>query len=475
MPAVAIFFQEMTIPRNMNKALQTTARTFPPWELILFTRFPEPGRVKTRLIPALGPTEAARIHRLLTEKTIREIRLLQESIPLSVEVYYTGGDTDSLAEWLGPEWEYRSQVEGDLGGRMARALDDAFRRGMERVVLIGSDCPEMKTFHLRAALKVLDERDLVLGPAEDGGYYLIGLKRPCPDLFHPGLPWGTERVLEETIKAAAHHSLAIGFLERLRDLDRPEDLKYLATPEGITAPDPKALELSVIIPALNEGANLAGTIRSVREQGGAEIILVDGGSSDETRAAAREEGARVFLSPPGRSRQLNLGAAMANGERLLFLHADTSLPVGFDRHIRDTLSRPGVAAGAFRLQFEPGLKGLSFVAWAANRRAERWQLPYGDQGLFLSAATFREVRGYPETPFLEDVEIIRRLRRFGRIEIARAPVVTSARRWKAKGVWRTTLFNQIIMLAYLAGVPHRKLAGWYYGKAAFKSYAGPEG
>lgn len=428
--------------------------------VIVFTRYPEPGCVKTRLIPTLGPEGACGLHRRLTEKTLEQVRILQGRPGLMAEVHFAGGNETAMTEWLGTDWQFVPQAEGDLGRRMYQALIGAFHRGGKPVFLIGTDCPELTANLLQEALDLLEDKDLVLGPAQDGGYYLIGMQDPQPGLFPPDMPWGTDRVLEETLQAADRQGLRVSLLETLRDIDRPEDLSAFAPDPG----PPRHLadpEISIIIPTLNEGPAIGRTLGAIGPSSTLEIILADGGSTDDTCTQAPFFDARVVQAPQGRGRQMNRGAAQARGKLLLFLHADTLLPPGFADYIRSALARPGVAAGAFRLKIEPGLKGLSLIERLANWRSRFLQLPYGDQGLFLSANLFRETGGFPEIPVMEDVEFIRKLRRNGKIVLAPAAVITSARRWQKVGVWRNTLFNQIVLAAYFLGVNPETLARWY--------------
>ena len=429
--------------------------------VIVFTRYPEPGVTKTRLIPALGPTEACRVHRLLAEKTMGELRGLRRRLPLSVEVHFSGGDVATMAAWLGAEWDYFPQGEGDLGSRLKQAAAAAFRKGKKRVILIGTDCLELNGLHLQSAFESLDDHDLVIGPARDGGYYLLGLKDPHPELFHPEMPWGSDQVLPETLKTAERIGLKPWLLEPLADVDRPEDLSGMGDLDPLWRSAPDSPEISIIIPTLNEGPALSRTLNRIGRPADQEIIVVDGGSRDDTCSLAASLGARVLHSPPGRAVQMNRGADQAVGDLFLFLHADTLLPSGYTDYIRETLARPGVVAGAFRLCLEPRLTGLSLIEWMANLRAEKWHLPYGDQGLFLAAKTFRETGGYPQIPFMEDVEIVRRLRRRGKVALAPVAVITSARRWQMVGVWRNTLLNQLLLMGFFAGLSPERLSRWY--------------
>lgn len=226
--------------------------------------------------------------------------------------------------------------------------------------------------------------------------------------------------------------------------------------------------ISIIVPALNEAQWIGQTLDSVREPAGeatVEWIVVDGGSEDETPRIARARGATVVQAARGRASQMNAGARIARGETLLFLHADTRLRRGFAEEVRRTLDLPGVAAGAFSLRIDSGSRWLRWVERVANWRSRTLQLPYGDQGFFLKAARFRSLGGFPELPLMEDLEMARRARRHGRIAISPLWAVTSARRWERIGVVRATLLNQLFLVAYLLGMPPRRMAEWYYEKS----------
>ncbi|MDF0556621.1 TIGR04282 family arsenosugar biosynthesis glycosyltransferase [Kamptonema sp. UHCC 0994] len=194
-------------------------------KLIIFTRYPEPGKTKTRLIPMLGIEGAAKLHRQLTEGTIWQAKqlLIHE---FCIEVYFTGGTKKLMLEWLGNEIIYENQVTGNLGEKMAAAFQISFNSGMEKVVLIGTDCPNLNADLMAKAFEELDGHDLVFGPALDGGYYLIGLRRFVPEIFR-GINWGTAEVLGQSVAIAQNLNLAIAYLPPLADIDRPEDLAIL--------------------------------------------------------------------------------------------------------------------------------------------------------------------------------------------------------------------------------------------------------
>ncbi len=253
--------------------------------------------------------------------------------------------------------------------------------------------------------------------------------------------------------------LTHALIEPLADIDRPDDLAAAMAALGRDS----RTRATVVIPALNEAANLPDTLRSCRAAG-VEIIVVDGGSTDRTAELAVEGGARLLRSDPPRSIQMNAGAAVADGDILIFLHADTRLPPDFAHQARRTLDRPGTAAGAFRLRIDGQGAGLRLIAAAANWRSRLLQMPYGDQALFLKRDRFWQLGGFPALPLMEDFELVRRLRRHGRIRLAPGHALTSARRWRTLGLAKTWLVNQWVIAAYCLGVSPTRLARWYRGQ-----------
>jgi uncharacterized protein len=192
-------------------------------KLLIFTRYPEAGKTKTRLIPLLGAEGAAQWQRKMTESTIEECRKLQDLRGISIEVYYHGGSIELMQSWLGCQLTYQPQLAGDLGVKMSGAFDRAFESGCDRIMIIGTDCPQLTAVILERGFDSLKTNDLVLGEATDGGYYAIGLSRYIPDLFSD-IPWGTATVAQKTQNIAKQLDLSIAYLPVLNDVDRPEDL-----------------------------------------------------------------------------------------------------------------------------------------------------------------------------------------------------------------------------------------------------------
>ncbi|MCA1960329.1 MAG: TIGR04283 family arsenosugar biosynthesis glycosyltransferase [Desulfomonile sp.] len=415
--------------------------------LLVFTRYPEPGRSKTRLIPTLGEEGAAQLQKQMAERVIAKAKALAGVRPVSIQVVYEGDSEALMRSWLGDGLLLRPQVQDDLGARMAAGFLDAFGSGAKSVVTIGTDCPGLTADHLADAFDALLSHDVVIGPATDGGYYLIGLTKPRPQLFAE-VPWGSEHVQARTLSLATSAGLSVGLLEPLTDVDRPEDLHAWERENRI----------SVIVPAFNEAHGIAAALERVACHENVELIVVDGGSSDATPEIAASFNASVVHSPKGRAIQMNAGANHATGSVLLFLHADTLLPDGWPALVHAALDVPCTAGGAFELRLDGSFRGARLIERLTNFRSSRLQLPYGDQALFVRTEVFRKLGGFPDLAIMEDFAFVRRLREFGTVRIVPRPALTSARRWMTKGVWRTTLTHQLIITAYYVGVPPRAIA-----------------
>ena len=219
--------------------------------------------------------------------------------------------------------------------------------------------------------------------------------------------------------------------------------------------------ISLIIPALNEEGQIAETLRAAGENRAGEIIVVDGGSRDETCSIAREFGCKVITSPPGRGVQMNAGAAIAGGDILLFLHADTKLPEEWDRFVKEAFEEGDVAGSAFRFSIEAASLPLYLITFAVNLRTALFSLPYGDQAIAVRKEIFSRLGGYPPLSIMEDVAMVRGMGRLGRLKIIKTPVKTSPRRWNKEGWFKVSLRNQALLFSYLAGVSPERLARFY--------------
>jgi rSAM/selenodomain-associated transferase 2 len=220
--------------------------------------------------------------------------------------------------------------------------------------------------------------------------------------------------------------------------------------------------LSIVVPVLDEAAAIGATLARLAplRARGVEVIVVDGGSRDETVALARAHADAVVEAPRGRARQMNAGAAVARGDVLLFLHADTWLPADADRIVFGA-----IAADAQWGRFDVRIVGrhpmLRVVAASMNLRSRLTGIATGDQTIFVRRAVFEEIGGFPDQPLMEDIELSTRLRRRSRPACLRAPVQTSGRRWETRGVWRTILLMWRLRWRYWRGEPARSLAEDY--------------
>lgn len=220
------------------------------------------------------------------------------------------------------------------------------------------------------------------------------------------------------------------------------------------------VDIAVVIPALDEQEWIEGTIASARAPG-VEILVVDGGSRDATAERARAAGARVIASERGRARQLDVGARGTEADVLLFLHADTRLSPGWAVALRGALRDPGVVGGAFRFRFDRRTPRLRFVELGARLRVALFGLPYGDQALFVRRGVLAEIGGVPQVPIMEDLDLVRALRRRGRLARLPLPATTSARRYEAGGVLRTMLRHWVAATAWALGADRARVAAWY--------------
>lgn len=225
------------------------------------------------------------------------------------------------------------------------------------------------------------------------------------------------------------------------------------------------MRLSIVIPALDEASGIADTLAALAPlvARGAEVVVVDGGSRDDTVALARAQGARVLAAARGRARQMNAGAAAAGGDALLFLHADTRLPPGADTRVLGALERR--PWGRFDVRIDGEARTLALVAALMNLRSRLTGIATGDQAMFVRREAFVAVGGFPDQPLMEDIELSRRLRRIGRPACLRDRAITSGRRWMTRGVWRTILLMWRLRLAYWLGANPERLRARYERRA----------
>jgi rSAM/selenodomain-associated transferase 2 len=247
-------------------------------------------------------------------------------------------------------------------------------------------------------------------------------------------------------------------------------------------PATDAPRLSIVLPVLNEARRLPGLLQVLRAGfPGAELLVVDGGSSDGTVDAALRGGATLLLGEAGRAAQMNLGAAASRGSWLFFLHADSE-PRFTQAELEFFLESASAGAasmldghpcwGFFRVRLSGHVRALRLIGWFMNRRSRLTRVATGDQGLLVRRSTFEAVGGFAAIPLMEDVEICKRLRRLAPPLALPLTVGSSGRRWEEQGVVRTVARMWALRLAFWLGVPPRRLWRHYYGRAALSTQAG---
>lgn len=226
--------------------------------------------------------------------------------------------------------------------------------------------------------------------------------------------------------------------------------------------------LSVIIPVLNEAETLRLQLPALQalRKAGHQLILVDGGSTDGSVEAARGLVDVSLASEPGRARQMNTGAAHAAGDGLLFLHIDTTLPEQASALVTSALASSGRCWGRFDVRLDGRHPAFRFIAWAMNLRSRLTAVATGDQAIFVNAAVFKQIGGYPAVPLMEDVMISKTLRKLSRPVCLREPVVSSSRRWQQHGIMPTVWLMWRLRLAFFLGASPARLHAQYYRRAA---------
>lgn len=399
----------------------------------MFTRVPVPGQTKTRMMPYFTPEQCANLHRCFLQDISRQVRKVDADIIVS----YTGGEPDQLENIFGKKAVYIEQVGEDLGNRMANAIASAYGMGYSKIVLFGTDVPELEAETLDAAFTMLDAADVVMGPTQDGGYYLIGMKEPHAEAFNVR-KYGESNVFEETMRGISDAGLTVVSVDSYNDIDTPEDAQgYRERMRGNAGLRKSATgkflrdnaKISIIIPTYNESSTVVQLIDQLQEcKEDAEIIFVDGGSQDDMLKIIGDA-FKVITCDKGRAIQMNTAALESNGDILFFLHCDSKLPTKVTEEIR--LVMAANAYGCFGVKYD----SKNFFMWTnrviSNHRAWSRGLPFGDQGIFIDRKLFFEMGMFPEMPALEDYEFSRKLLRCGyKPGKTVSRVETSARRYR---------------------------------------------
>lgn len=422
--------------------------------LVVFARYPEPGTVKTRLACSVGAARACEIYEKLLRYAFGVVSDFQKRCPeTAIEISLAAGErVDDFRRRFDLPWPVLPQKEGHLGQRMAEAFERLFAQGYSRIVLIGSDVYDICPEDLRTAFALLECHDAVVGPTRDGGFYAIGLRRPCPEIFAYSA-WGSADVLQRTQEQLRRLGLSQAVLALRTDIDRPEDLSFLKGHWAFQN------SVGVIVPSLNPPHDFQPWLENLRRILWPEdtVCVVQGTTSPQLKKPLRENGWIWVQSPVGRGLQLNTGARCCPAEILWFLHRDCFPGLCTPYHVRKIGRDRGMALGAFRLAFSPTNRALGAVARWANWRTQVFRLPYGDQGLFCRRETFEAVGGFGTPYLMEDVDFVRACRRHGRLWVAPEVLPTSSRRYLAHGILKASLWNHATLFAHFLGVSNEVL------------------
>ncbi|KAK3101505.1 hypothetical protein FSP39_004076 [Pinctada imbricata] len=343
--------------------------------IVVFSRYPQPGTTKTRLIPVLGKEGAAYSQLLMTNhivQKLKELSIIHGNIDL--DIWYNGGTKKDMLYWMKERRTSKARVsvqeqpKGGLGDKLQQAASKALSQGRQHVIIIGSDIPGINGDIIEAAIdKLKNGSDMVLGPAADGGYYLVGFSTQAQkhlDSVFKDIDWGTERVFKQQSDKARSLGINMDILpQTLHDVDLEEDIVVIEKELGIDRLQLTKWSWSVVIPTLNEEDTIEDTLDLIVQRCSdvtclAEIVICDGGSKDNTETKVKEFSERTKVKVKfikcraGRGFQLKEGTRHATGDHLLFVHSDSVIPRNYDEEARKCLLKPGNIAGAYRLAFD---------------------------------------------------------------------------------------------------------------------------
>jgi glycosyltransferase A (GT-A) superfamily protein (DUF2064 family) len=439
--------------------------------LLLFTKVPQPGRVKTRLLGphGLSPTKASDLYSAILADIFDIMAELAKSKAVRLYVCYTPqNEEDRIRELLDDHKSVGASFlpqneEATIAQRISIAFDTVFNRGSDVIVMIFGDQPQLDLKLLLEAFQTLEgaakrkEQRLVLGPTCDGGTYLIGLTSGLAGWLHSSIDCtSTSKAVSKLLAKAQAVNVSFTLLDERIDLDDLGDLTLLRTRPPINYPRTVAIlktlpsqytqdmssVVSVIIPTLNEERTLERTIESVRaNRYASEIIVSDGGSRDHTLEIANRLADRVIVtSHRGRQHQENMGARGAKGDTLLFLHADTVIPPTMLGNIITVFQDPGIVAGGAHLMYSsPGRFRYRALCVLRDLGSRILGISGMGSSFFIRKETFQLLYGFDEGMNEEAVDMCKRLRALGKHIMLDEVVQTSARRYERSGFIQTVL------------------------------------
>ena len=437
---------------------------------IVFTRIPLEHKTKTRLLPYYTPKQCVGLHIAMLKDLARTLNGLDASVKTYI-YYLPEGDVSIIKNIFGDDKTYREQRGEDLGDKMYNAISEVLAEGAEAVSLSGTDIPMLSAEDIESSFTFLENNDIVLSPTEDGGYYLVGMKKANKEIFDIE-GYGTGSVYENTKQKIEDMGLSLGTGRRHRDIDTKEDIKayygiirtdldFRKTHTAIFLKENKSI--AIIIPTYNEEetiVSLMNQLKGIKDR--CEIVFVDGGSTDNTIKLIEESKFRLLHSKKGRNNQMNLGALSVEADILFFLHCDSVLPPHPLEEILDLMEEH--RAGCFGIAFK-SLSPLMFICrYISNHRVFDRKVMFGDQGIVIDRDLFMEIGMYPDLPIMEDYQLSLTLKEKGvKLGMARHRIYTSARRFKGGPIRKLRLMWKMNRLRakYRRGVNIEEISAMY--------------
>ena len=434
--------------------------------LIIFTKEPMEGKVKTRLAKSIGNFEATYIYKLLLKN------ILNLELNKNIDTYVSLlAFTDAYKKYFEKQ-TILFQEGHNIGSRMAYSFKKVFEMGYDNVLLVGSDIPIFDEEIINNCFDELRTHDSIISKSEDDGYCLIGFNKNSfkEETFNIDFNKDVYSQTFNTLKNLKVKVTNTFFdIDDINDLRKFTNLNNIKTNRTLQSYSKKLLKsfpkISIIIPVYYEKDNLTKTILTIKENSfynDFEIIICD--TPEKTTINDIDcSNVKVTLSKKaGRAFQLNEGAKCAKSEILLFLHADTLVPKNWDKYIIDVYSKKQELCGAFLLGIQTDNLIIKIIESLANLRVKFSNIPYGDQGQFFSASLFNKIGQYDEIPLMEDIAILKKVHSLNiKAEIIDKKITTSDRRWKKEGIFYTSLRNRVLSTLYFFGVPSEKLKKYY--------------